>query len=58
MVRKLKATAMAQTLMLGKLPDSPPPHRMWLRLYKAVCGARHPVLTNPSRLLYICFIGC
>ncbi|MDX2211869.1 MAG: hypothetical protein SFY66_01150 [Oculatellaceae cyanobacterium bins.114] len=24
---------MAQTLMLGKLSDSPPPHRVWLRLY-------------------------
>ncbi|MDX2217374.1 MAG: hypothetical protein SFY66_29165 [Oculatellaceae cyanobacterium bins.114] len=24
---------MAQILMLGKLSDSPPPHRMWLRLY-------------------------
>ncbi|WP_255519343.1 hypothetical protein [Oscillatoria sp. FACHB-1407] len=33
MVRKLKATAMAQTLMLGRLSDSPPPHQMWLRLY-------------------------
>ncbi|WP_255519448.1 hypothetical protein [Oscillatoria sp. FACHB-1407] len=33
MVRKLKAKTMAQTLALGKLPDSPPPHQMWLRLY-------------------------
>ncbi|MBD2459610.1 hypothetical protein H6G89_01010 [Oscillatoria sp. FACHB-1407] len=33
MARKLKATAMAQTLMLGKLPDSPPTHRVGLRLY-------------------------
>ncbi|WP_255519436.1 hypothetical protein [Oscillatoria sp. FACHB-1407] len=31
MVRKLKA--IAQTLMLGKLPDSPPPRQMELRLY-------------------------
>ncbi|WP_255519453.1 hypothetical protein [Oscillatoria sp. FACHB-1407] len=38
MVRKLKAKVMAQTLMLGRLPDSPPRHRMWLRLYKRVCG--------------------
>ncbi|WP_339384630.1 hypothetical protein [Oscillatoria sp. FACHB-1407] len=27
-VRKLKAKAMAQTLTLRKLPDSPPPHQM------------------------------
>ncbi|WP_255519341.1 hypothetical protein [Oscillatoria sp. FACHB-1407] len=32
MVRKLRIKAMAQTLMLGKLPDSPPPHQMSLRL--------------------------
>ncbi|MDX2216555.1 MAG: hypothetical protein SFY66_25050 [Oculatellaceae cyanobacterium bins.114] len=32
LVRKLKAKAMAQILILGKLSDSPPPHRMWLRL--------------------------
>jgi hypothetical protein len=27
---------MAQMLILGKLPDSPPPHRMWLRIYMAM----------------------
>ncbi|WP_255519437.1 hypothetical protein [Oscillatoria sp. FACHB-1407] len=32
MVRKLKATAMAQPLILGEPPDSPLPHQMRLRL--------------------------
>ncbi|MBD2462763.1 hypothetical protein H6G89_17115 [Oscillatoria sp. FACHB-1407] len=38
LVRKLKAKAMTQTWMLGKLPDSPLPHQMGLRLYVRVWG--------------------
>ncbi|MBD2459795.1 hypothetical protein H6G89_01945 [Oscillatoria sp. FACHB-1407] len=34
MVRKLRTKVTAQILMLGKLPSLPPPHRMWLRLYR------------------------
>ncbi|MBD2461829.1 hypothetical protein H6G89_12295 [Oscillatoria sp. FACHB-1407] len=36
MVRELTAKAMAQTPMLGKLSDSPLPHRMWLRLQRDI----------------------
>jgi hypothetical protein len=32
LARKLRTQTMAQIPTLGELPDSPPPHRMWLRL--------------------------
>ncbi|MBD2465235.1 hypothetical protein H6G89_29940 [Oscillatoria sp. FACHB-1407] len=47
MVRKLKATTMAQTLTLGRLSDSSPPHRMRLRLQQLSRQLRQGSLGKP-----------
>jgi hypothetical protein len=42
---------MAQMPILGELPDSPPPHRMWLRLYLVISGKEYTLRISRANAL-------